>query len=524
MKKEDAKTPEQQKYFNVYDDNVNNVIDQYEYKNYKLHMDIVEDTNPFDFLSDAQKAEYKDLLKKHPDWKGGEVRKDMYIYGEVNCICKHHLFDSFLHLSYSLNEDELTENIEVSQLFNYNKDFPFEARVTTFNGKNINKTLYNENSGKIFKQTYYSDNKVLTSFSPELVKNLIDDINSKNFKFIPTTGEHFKEHIEQITPENVVGILDSYNIEEGKSLFKAILSEFGLSKNEKINYIEHILSCLEEQLPKFKEIHQKYMDYVRDKWFPNSDMIDEFFNSTISKKISVQTNTEIQTKIKNPYYEGKDYQVEEDTKNNCIILTNKETNEKTVLDFNKLFKNFTIGDRMLMEKIKLLPAEVLVDIANEVNFVYDDEYFKRRNSNNVFEEIVGRYSPKHNNISLANVNTTNLDDIVHELGHALDYMGIFFNTSSFKEEEEFNKTFEKELQAYIDAGHEQFASNNRISGLPYCTKSITEMFAECYTLLMLGKCIDEYSANIIEEFFPDTLANVKKHMEYIRSQPQFIRN
>ena len=49
----------------------------------------------------------------------------------------------------------------------------------------------------------------------------------------------------------------------------------------------------------------------------------------------------------------------------------------------------------------------------------------------------------------------------------------------------------------------------------YATWDEMEMFAECYSLLMIGDCT---SKNCILTYFPKTLAAAQKHLEYIRSQ------
>ena len=87
----------------------------------------------------------------------------------------------------------------------------------------------------------------------------------------------------------------------------------------------------------------------------------------------------------------------------------------------------------------------------------------------------------------------------------------------------YEDTFLNERQKYVDAGNKisDLKDFNENSYYNYCTYSIGEMFAECYTLLMLGDC---KSKDCILQYFPDTLENVKKHLEWIRQQEQEVRH
>ena len=101
------------------------------------------------------------------------------------------------------------------------------------------------------------------------------------------------------------------------------------------------------------------------------------------------------------------------------------------------------------------------------------------------------------------------------------------NKSSIRNNSKFMEAFNEEMNNYIKQGYKQYSesselynSNNRTTTEAgtsnYATANEKEMFAECYTLLMLGNCT---SRNVIIEHFPKTLKEVEKHIEYIRSLP-----
>ncbi len=91
------------------------------------------------------------------------------------------------------------------------------------------------------------------------------------------------------------------------------------------------------------------------------------------------------------------------------------------------------------------------------------------------------------------------------------------------------KVFEKELKAYLAKGYKQAEGAGRKSTVilngkkqsSYATTDEQEMFAECYTLMMLGDC---KSKEIIMKFFPETFNTAKKLLAEIRNKPNIVRN
>ena len=131
--------------------------------------------------------------------------------------------------------------------------------------------------------------------------------------------------------------------------------------------------------------------------------------------------------------------------------------------------------------------------------------------------MAGRFSPKEDNIATTfryEYNNSKMTTLVHELGHAMDNTRNNNSGNQFSFGEKYYGTFIKELAA---SGLRYDGSDDKL----YCTKDINEMFAECYTLLMLGDC---QSKDCILKHFPETLENVKKHIEWIRQQEQEVRH
>ncbi len=85
--------------------------------------------------------------------------------------------------------------------------------------------------------------------------------------------------------------------------------------------------------------------------------------------------------------------------------------------------------------------------------------------------------------------------------------------------QEFLETFRKELELAKPAIKKDIKNGGRLD--IYCLKTENEMFADCYTLLMLGKCP---SKDTILEYFPETLEQAKKQIEYVRSADDNLRH
>lgn len=172
-----------------------------------------------------------------------------------------------------------------------------------------------------------------------------------------------------------------------------------------------------------------------------------------------------------------------------------------------------------------LPGEVLADIAVEL-----DSNIKNVKGN-LLENLIcsirkfdGIYHSLEDEIALK---TISKEVLVHELGHAIDYNGRILNTSSIENNQDFETSYKKEMKNYLAQGGKRYQDSETYidekgnESSTYATQDSGEMFAECYTLLMLG---ENKSKEIITKFFPETLKIVEKHIEHIRSLPQNVRN
>lgn len=216
------------------------------------------------------------------------------------------------------------------------------------------------------------------------------------------------------------------------------------------------------------------------------------------------------TQIKNDYYTGDSYTVNRN--GNVISIINQRTNEDIVLNLEDLCQN--LSDEMkekVYQEFEALPAEVMFDIAKEVAFKQDEKIAK--------DSTAAFYQPFDDTITL-DVNKYYNRVLPHETGHSLDYNSG--GKAATSEDRNFMESFESELKDYIAAGNVQYkesengeaSSGNEVNIGNYATMNEREMFAECYTLMMMGDC---NSKDCIVKYFPKTLEAAKNLLKRIRS-------
>ena len=344
------------------------------------------------------------------------------------------------------------------------------------------KVIYQKNS----IEHVYRENLKQDCEAVKIAERLNNDVCAKSDLGFPTTGKDIEKHCKLINEANVLKVLESYELLFDERLEDAIKNEWGLNKNIKNNILSYITKCVEKV---------------------------ENYNPHFNKK----------SKINNKYYSGNSYNITQNGDN--ITIVNQNTGEKTIIDLEKLCKGLPIIQKIRVKKaIQNLPAEVMIDISKEVSFNISDKLGERRSSfDSRFDEM--DLGSKFNQGHSAEYT------LVHETGHALDYMGYVLSTSSVTDDTNFMKAYNKELQAFIDAGNEKYEEEWHPLTRTYSPKSgktenyVTwnerEMFAECYTLLMTGSCT---CTNCILTYFPQTLKAAKHHLDYIRTQSDAKRH
>ena len=370
---------------------------------------------------------------------------------------------------------------------------------------------YQEEPNKDGRQPIDPSQKAL-----KIAKNIYSDIYAKNSLGMPTTGKDLAKHLEELNDDNILDVMDYYN----GNLIEDILSEVGIDSGKRADWskriVDLVINCRINHSQKYNDKdNQTTLNYLKETLnneidkamgFPSfifdPDKIKLLTKVILSDNpLDFDINQKICTKIINPKYTGKEYVVEEKSES-LLQITDKATNKTISLNLAKLFENFPEEDAYCaIHRIKNLPAEVLVDIYNECNFTI--------NSKNTSEKIFeGLYTSDDDKIAFKN---NYFDSIImaHEVGHAMDFKKSGNkNSSTFQK---YEKIFLEELDNYNNSNILTHFFSSKKSD--YCTDSIQEMFAECYTLLMLGNC---YSKDCILKYFPRTLGNAQNHINDIR--------
>lgn len=243
-------------------------------------------------------------------------------------------------------------------------------------------------------------------------------------------------------------------------------------------------------------------------------------------KMSYPTYDKTKTRrsqVKNSFYKGGNYTIT--SKFGKTTVVDNSTGKKYTLNLDKMLSKLPDAERAkTLKMMQNLPAEILIDLSVEINKKIND------GKNIKIKNAAAFYTPDDNEITLG-VNRPiydNAKNFVHELGHAIDYNGVILNTAG-SADGNMKKVFEKELKAYLAKGYKQSEGAGRTSTVmlngkkqsSYATTDEQEMFAECYTLMMLGDC---KSKEIIMKFFPETFNTAKKLLAEIRNKPNIVRN
>lgn len=256
------------------------------------------------------------------------------------------------------------------------------------------------------------------------------------------------------------------------------------------------------------------------------------------------TKTQRTSQVSNSNYKGAAYDIK--LSGDTLTIKNKTSGRISKIDLKKFLSKCTEFEQAVIKKqlVEVLPGEVLEDLAIESRGVIVSKDMKTEADNPDFE-AAGYYQSFSDTITLGRKGVYNIqrgsalefeyessipETYTHELGHAIDYNGYVINTHS-SGATSFKKTFEKELKAYIEAGKVQYSYKKGFKveretintendfyyeyNTAYATANEKEMFAECYTLMMLGDC---QSKDHILKYFPETFNNAQVLLNEIRQK------
>lgn len=185
--------------------------------------------------------------------------------------------------------------------------------------------------------------------------------------------------------------------------------------------------------------------------------------------------------------------------NETITIKNVSTNEKRIINLNKLTENLNSTEQQVFKNsLRNMKPQVIWEFAKEIDTILPKA--------SVLSE--GAYDIKKDAM-LVNEDTTTYS-LTHETVHAM--MATVINgKNTFNEDisQELKSTYEKELQNYEKAHHRLYEGDN------YCSANIHEFAAEGGCLYLTG---DSPSAFTIAQFFPESYRILVKMIEKIQGQ------
>lgn len=283
---------------------------------------------------------------------------------------------------------------------------------------------------------------------------------------------------------------DVYEVLTGRNCFESDFRNSNLSKKEKDRYITMI--------------QQKAFDTFTEKDFKANLNIEN-------------------AQINNDFYKSDNiYDIQFGMLYEPIIIKNKTTGIERTLDLRNISQKMSSIDRAKMwGMIQTFPPEALEDLvieASNINAHSGNEFLLRSFNAD------GLYLPKIDEIVLA---ASRIGTCIHELGHAIDYNYKNNSNTASTSNSDFSRIFEQEISNYRAKGNQTYTegenrnSNGNDDYYNYCTCNEREMFAECYTLLMLGDC---YSKDTILNHFPNCLKATENLLKEIRKLPDNVRH
>ena len=287
--------------------------------------------------------------------------------------------------------------------------------------------------------------------------------------------------------------------------------------------------------------------------------IDDSVKNQMIKKIRDLTNEEFKITVKHRVTQspngGDKYSI--DLNGDILTVKNQRTGKVSKINFNELLSECSEFEKAKLKKVlaEQMPGNVLEDLSVEIRKLkvqpkYDDDYeyedFKTAgtyHSNNDYiyidasmlyglaEDGMDRWISKWISDDMLNENI--IEILTHEIGHSIDYNGYIFNTAS-SSGGKFYEAFKREMEEYKKAGKVPYNKNDKNfkyerdtrfnqetgeiesdSNTVYATSSEREMFAECYTLIMLGDC---QSKDHILKYFPETFKAAQELLKEIRQK------
>lgn len=325
----------------------------------------------------------------------------------------------------------------------------------------------------------------------------IHDYLQKNYRFNAKDDlASLNKYIKYITPENVELILKMYSV------------TYGVDLSDELNDVNFSFLT--------KEAGEKTLDSIYT-----------HLRECLFESYDYQPYRTVKSQVDNKFYKGDPYEtVFEGDSVTIKNLTNGQTGRLNLTD---LFRNFNFQDQIgLRAYFQHIPGEALMDLAVECSDMLNGRTVHF--SSAISEKTSACYSHEGEQIILKiakNYSESFCEDLLHELGHAISFGTDFEEFQPmipFILIDAYSQAYELEIEKFIKNGNKLYdeSINDDNNTQIYCTKDKKEMFAECYTYLMLGEKFK--NAEVLEKNFPECIETVRDIMIAIRNLPNSARN
>lgn len=436
---------------------------------------------------------------------------------------------------------------------------------------NIMTQIDYDNSGSIIRERKYDTNNQTEIYNKDyeevekakqLASEIVKDLTNTNFLGFKSIRDSLPQNLEKITSDNILYVMEEYHKLTGEVLINDIYKytkneNYQNQLNEKFSQKMNVKNQIED-LNSFlgytgirKEFNEMWKNGVKN-YDSFADVYEiltgrksfefDFRNSNLDKNEKDRYLTMIRLKafdsfmekdfkpnfhvenaqINNNFYKSDNiYDIQFGMLYEPIIIRNKTTGIERTLDLRSVFQKMSTIDRAKMWGIiQKFPPETLDDLAIETSNVtaHSGNEFVLQ-----FNNADGLYLGDIDKIIF---NASSVKTCIHELGHAIDYNYKNNSNAPRTSNNDFMQIFEQEISNYRAKGNQCFTKgeNGTTQGndgyYNYCTFDEREMFAECYTLLMLGDC---NSKDTILNHFPNCLKATENLLKEIRKLPDNVR-
>ena len=195
-------------------------------------------------------------------------------------------------------------NKKVLEVYIAPKNYFDDTSVLTYydeDGHAIKDVMYNSQTDKLKAYQFAGEDR-----HDVLPEALYADITSKKLGIIPTTGEDFEKHLDELNKYNIEEVLAQYENLSDNSLICDIMTERGLSAKKRATLAKKVIDVYIESrkskvgnIDGFKEKFYELIDAERDGWSSmNGKKVDNLMHQLEDTQVEFQT--------RNFYLEVKD--------------------------------------------------------------------------------------------------------------------------------------------------------------------------------------------------------------------------